>query len=293
MIAGAILITGAQGQVGSALAALCARENIAHLAVDRAAMDMTSPDQIEAVVASRQWGAVVNCAAYTAVDRAESEATLAFSVNATGAGVLAESAARQGAIMIQLSTDYVFDGTNNDAYEADDALHPLSVYGASKAEGETRVRSASARHIIVRTAWVMSSGPANFLNTMVRLARARDEVGVVDDQVGSPTFAADLAEAIFHLATRPAGQGRILHYTNAGYASWYDVANQIFTTMGRLGHRVPRLQKIATSDYPTPVRRPANSRLVTSPLFAELGKSPRPWQVALQEVVTERLDRND
>lgn len=291
MIDAPILITGAHGQVGSALAAICAREGVAHVAVGRAEMDMAAPDQIAAVVAGRQWRSIVNCAAYTAVDRAESEAMLAFSVNAAGVAILAESTAQQGTALIHLSTDYVFDGKKDGPYEPGDALHPLSVYGASKAEGEERVRAASARHTIVRTAWVMSAGPANFLNTMVRLAGERDEVGVVGDQFGSPTLAADLAGALFHLATRSAGEGCILHYTNAGYASWYDVAGHIFRTMERLGHRIPRLRKISTGEYPTPVARPVNSRLVTSPLFGELGISPRTWQAALQEAVAECVER--
>jgi dTDP-4-dehydrorhamnose reductase len=284
------LVTGGSGQVGGAVAALARRNGLPVVAPGRAECDLADPAAIRAFVDRGPWRAIVNCAAYTAVDRAESEAGLAHAINAEAPRILAELAAAHGIPILHVSTDYVFDGTKDAPYLESDPVAPLGVYGSTKAAGEAAVRQAApGSHAIVRTAWVLSAGGANFLNTMLRLGEERDLVRVVDDQRGSPTSAADLAEVLLAIVDRDAATGETWHAVNDGDASWYDLAGHIFDRTAEAGRKTPRLEPIATQDYPTPAQRPANSRLATGKLRADLDLTLRPWRDAVDAILDERL----
>ena len=284
----AILVTGGGGQVGTGLAE--ANRGRFDLALPtRGQLDLASRAAIDEAVASRGWAAVINCAAYTAVDRAESEREAAWAINADAPAAFAEATARHGIPLLHVSTDYVFDGTGTRPYVEDDPVAPLGVYGASKEAGERAVRTAHPRALILRTAWVVSPWGHNFVKTMRRLGRERDLLRVVDDQHGCPTGAIDIAETLLTLAGRliadeatPTGT---YHFVNAGEASWYDLARAIFEFEAKAGRPVPRLEPIPTSAYPTPARRPANSRLSTAKIAANHGVVPRDWRAMLDELL--------
>ncbi|HWW63359.1 MAG TPA: dTDP-4-dehydrorhamnose reductase [Sphingomonadaceae bacterium] len=284
----AILVTGGTGQVGTGIAR--ANRGRFDLALPtRAELDLASPDRIAAMIGARDWTAVINCAAYTAVDRAEEDRETAFAINATAAAALAEAAAKRDIPFLHVSTDYVFDGAKAAPYVEQDPVAPLGVYGASKETGERVVRAAHPRALILRTAWVVSPWGHNFVKTMRRLGRERDLLRVVDDQHGCPTGAIDIAETLLTLAGRliaddatPTGT---YHFVNAGEASWYDLARAIFEFEAKAGRPVPRLEPIPTSAYPTPARRPANSRLSTAKIAANHGVVPRNWRAMLDELL--------
>ncbi|GAO40318.1 dTDP-4-dehydrorhamnose reductase [Sphingomonas changbaiensis NBRC 104936] len=275
-----ILVTGGTGQVGTALRQLGSRFGVEIVAPGREELDLTSPASIEAAIGSREWSAVLNCAAYTAVDKAESDAEGAYAVNAVAPELLALATGARGLRLLQVSTDYVFDGSKSDFYIEDDPVAPLGVYGASKEAGERGVRGANPDHIILRTAWVVSPWGHNFVKTMLRLGAERKQLRVVADQRGCPTSAIDIADALLTIATErgPAGT---YHFVNAGEASWCELARFVFD---RAGMDVD-VEAITTDDYPTPAKRPANSRLSTDKLQATFGIRPRPWQDAVGEVV--------
>jgi dTDP-4-dehydrorhamnose reductase len=281
------LVTGGSGQVGGAFIAQAADHDVQAFAPGREVLDLADPDAIRQFMTSNRFDLIVNCAAYTAVDKAETEAELAQSINALAPGILAEEAAKQGVPIIHVSTDYVFDGERAGAYVEDDAVAPLGVYGASKLAGEAAVRAANPHHAVLRTAWVLSAGGANFLNTMIRLAEARDEVGVVSDQIGCPTSASDIAHAL-HLIARTSQVGT-WHFVNDGVASWHDLARFIFAEMALRGLKVPRCNAITTAEYPTPARRPGNSVLNTMKFQADFGYKARNWQDAVREILQERF----
>lgn len=286
-----ILVTGGSGQVGGALASLARRRGFALAAPERAEFDLLDPAMMRAFVEGGEWTAIVNCAAYTAVDRAESEAGVAQAINADAPALLAELAAARNIPFLHMSTDYVFDGSKGAPYAETDAIAPLGVYGMTKAAGEAAVRQAAPHnHAIVRTAWVLSADGANFLNTMLRLACERDVVRVVADQVGCPTGATDLAEILLAIVERGAATGRTWHAVNDGATSWYGLAAHIFARAADAGLKTPRLEAIATSVYPTPARRPANSRLATTRLQRDLNLVLRPWQEAVNAILDERLN---
>src|SRR6185369_3702463 len=230
----------------------------------------------------------------TAVDRAESEPQAAFAINAEAPGIMARAAAARAIPLLHVSTDYVFDGSKPDAYSEEDPVAPLGVYGASKEAGERAVRDAGGCSIILRTAWVVSPWGHNFVKTMLRLGGERDELGVVADQVGCPTSAIDIAETLLILAERLLGDRRepcgTYHFVNSGQASWYDLASAVFAYAGARGMKIPRVNAIATADYPTPARRPANSRLSTAKLERTFGMKPRPWQEAVEEILVSLID---
>jgi dTDP-4-dehydrorhamnose reductase len=240
---------------------------------------------------------IVNAAAYTAVDKAETETELAQAINATAPKVMAEEATRLGATLIHVSTDYVFDGGKNTPYTEDDVTNPLGVYGRTKLEGEEGIRQTCTNHLILRTAWVYGSfGKVNFVKTMLRLFAEREEVRVVADQVGSPTWAADLAQAIATLVSQssqdpaqPNFPTGTYHYTNSGVASWYDFAVAICEEAKPLGFplKVQRIVPIATADYPTPAQRPAYSVLSGKKISAVLGSHPPHWRQALRQMLLE------
>ncbi len=276
-----ILVTGGTGQVGTALKARAGALGAELVTPGRDALDLLDAGAIDAAVAARDWGAIINCAAYTAVDEAEREPARAFALNAGAPGRLAAAAAARGIRLIHLSTDYVFDGSQDGYRLEDDAVAPLGVYGASKHAGEQAVCAAGGNHLIVRTAWVVSPWRRNFIRTMLRLGAAGGPIRVVDDQRGCPTSALDLADALLAITARGDGPGGTVHIVNAGEASWFELARFVFV---RAGLRVD-LRPIATGEYPTPARRPANSRLATERLRRDFGIDPRPWPDAVGEIV--------
>lgn len=282
-----ILVTGGQGQVGLELARLAWPERISLHFPTRAELDIGSQASVAAYLRTRPVDAIVNCAAFTAVDSAEQDPDLAFRINGEAPGWLADS----GVPLIHLSTDYVFDGTKDGYYREDDPVAPLGVYGASKLEGERAVRAGQSRAVILRTAWVVSAHRHNFLKTMLRAGAANPMLRVVDDQRGCPTSAADIASAlgivVSRLITDDAAPLGTYHFVNAGEATWCDLAREIFALSAALGGPSPEVAAIATADYPTPARRPANSRLSTDKIGADYGIRPRHWQAAIRDIVDE------
>jgi len=295
-----VLVTGARGQVGVeaalALGGLCDLT-----ALDRAALDLAEPATIAAQMRATRPDVIVNCAAYTAVDRAETDQAAAHAANAIGAGVLAEEAKRCGALLVHFSTDYVFDGEKRAPYLETDATNPLSVYGATKLAGERAIAAAGARHLILRTSWVYGPHGKNFLFTMLRLGREREELRVVDDQRGAPTSSRALARLVRELL-QPGGsaltrggvdaaaeRSGVYHATAAGETTWFGFAQAIFDEMrrqGRLDFTPPRLTAIHTSGYPTPARRPANSVLSGERLRAAFATSIPDWREGLAEAIS-------
>ncbi len=284
-----MLVTGGTGQVGSALLRRLGAAGVPTIAPDRRELDLCDPDGMRAYLDRTPFGALINCAAYTAVDRAEDEPDLAAVINARAPGIMAEEAARRGAPILHISTDYVFDGTGTGAYAEDASTNPLGVYGHTKLEGERAVRAANPHHAIIRTAWVVSADGANFLNTMLRLGRERSELAVVDDQQGCPTAADDIAEAVHAIWSQLGERGGTWHFVNAGEASWFDLARFIFSRAGRYGLHTPDVRPIATADYPTRARRPANSRLSTVRFERDFGLKPRVWQDAIAAIMTQKF----
>ena len=283
-----LLIFGAAGQVGRELVALAGARNVPILAMTRADVDIADPTAVTAVIAAQQPRLVVNAAAYTAVDKAETEPDLARRGNVEGPRVLAEASAAVGVPILHLSTDYVFDGSKTGAYTEDDPIAPLGVYGRTKAEGEAAVRGANPRHAILRTAWVYGTYGNNFLKTMMRLAAERDRLRVVGDQHGCPTATADIAEAILAVdaaMARDPDLAGTFHFAGTGQTSWHGFAEAIVAAQAAHTGKRPPVDAIATSDYPTPAARPANSVLDSSRFAAAFGYRAKPWQERTSEVV--------
>jgi dTDP-4-dehydrorhamnose reductase len=283
---GPILITGAAGQLGFELQRL-APAGVDLLPVDVQQLDLTRSDAVEAFIAAHRPAAIINCAAYTAVDRAESEPELAEAVNVRAAASLAASASRHGARLIQISTDFVFGGATSRPWQPDDATAPQSVYGRTKRDGEQVVLDALGdRALVLRTAWLYSEHGSNFVRTMLRLMRERDEVRVIADQIGTPTWANSLAGTIWAAIAAPEVHGT-LHWTDAGVASWYDFAVAIQEeglACGVLSRTVP-VTPIATGEYPTPAARPSFSVLDKSATIRALGVTPAHWRVNLRRML--------
>ena len=289
-----LLLIGSRGQLGSELQTILPPQyNL--VALDRQQLDLTDSKAIRDAVESAQPQLIINAAAYTAVDRAESEPGLAEAVNAIAPGILAESAAQIGSPFIHVSTDYVFDGQQSRPYQETDETCPLGVYGRTKQAGEAAVQAAGGHALIVRTAWVYSArGKGNFVKTMLRLGAEHQEIRVVADQVGAPTWAQDLARAIAHLSDRlleenpsPTLEPGIYHFTNSGVASWYDFAVAIFEEARSQGFplKVERVRPIATEEYPTPASRPAYSVLSCAKISAVLGAPPPHWRQGLRQML--------
>jgi len=272
-----ILLTGRNGQVGWEL-----QKALAPLgeltALGRAELDLRDAGRIREAVRASNADAIVNAAAYTAVDKAESEREAAFAVNASAAGVLAEEAKRSGALLVHYSTDYVFDGEKPAPYVEEDEPNPINAYGASKLAGERAIAASGCRTLILRTSWVYGPRGANFYLTMLRLARERPELRVVDDQVGAPTSSIEIARATLHML-RPGAHG-LYHLSAAGRTSWCGFARAI---LARAGIATP-VVAIRTEDYPAPAKRPRNSRLDCSRLRADFGVALAPWEEGLAEV---------
>jgi len=286
-----VLIIGGSGQLGRELAAVPWPDDVAPVAPGRAAADLTDRNAIASILADGDWAAVINVAAFTGVDAAEEAMAAAFAANALGPAILAEETRRRGVPLIHVSTDYVFDGKKPAAYDEDDATGPLGVYGASKLAGELAVRAGNPRHLIVRTSWLCGRYGKNFARTMLRLAETRDTLRVVDDQHGTPTAAPDLAGALIKLATSPDLRDRAgtYHFANRGETTWCGLARMIFAQSVARGGPSATVEAITTADYPTPARRPSNSRLSTARIERDFGIVPRAWEEALADVVDDLL----
>lgn len=288
-----IAVTGKQGQVVSALLERGSVAGVEIVAVGRPELDLVDRASIRTVLSQIKPNVIVSAAAYTAVDKAESEEALAFAVNAEGATAIAEVAKELGVPIVHLSTDYVFSGDKEGLYVESDATGPVSAYGRSKLAGEEGVATANPNHVILRTAWVYSPFGANFLKTMLRLAETRDTLNVVADQRGSPTSAIDIADAVIAIAKRLSADKDdklrgIFHLTGSGEATWADFAEAIFAGLRAKNGKAVSVGRITTMDYPTPAKRPANSRLSNNKLKQTYGIVLPDWKESTN-VVLERL----
>ncbi|MBE9166449.1 dTDP-4-dehydrorhamnose reductase [Pleurocapsales cyanobacterium LEGE 06147] len=288
-----ILLIGITGQLGQEL-----QHTLAPLGkvigLSRQGLDLSQPNKIRQAIAAIKPNIIVNAAAYTAVDRAETEPELAKAINSVAPTVMAEEAQKRGATLVHISTDYVFDGRNYTPYTEADSPNPIGVYGKSKLMGEEGVRKNCARHLILRTAWVYGSrGHGNFVKTMVRLGGEREELRVVADQIGTPTWSYDLAKAIAQLLSSYTEEVEIsmgtYHFTNSGVASWYDFAIAIFAEAQPLGFplKIKRVAPITTAEYPTPARRPAYSVLSKVKIAKVLGDYPPYWRDSLKQMLVQ------
>lgn len=288
-----VLVIGGSGQLGIELTRAALPSGWSLGAPARDMFDIANTSAIAALVAAQRPDIIINASGYTAVDKAESEPELAFALNRDGPGALANAAAAVDAALVHVSTDYVFSGDGDRAYLEADPKAPLGVYGRSKSEGEDAVLTADARAAIVRTSWVFSPHRANFVKTMLRLGETREEIGIVADQHGRPTSARDLAETCIalaqHLHNHDARAEGVFHLANTGDTTWADFAEAIFAGAAQRGRKSVRVNRISTADYPTPARRPANSRLDTTKISALLGTPPRAWRTALDECLDELL----
>ena len=277
-----ILVTGAKGQLGreAVLALRAAGEDV--IGIDREELDISRPAQVTAGIAAHGADWVINCAAYTQVDRAEEQREQAFLVNRDGARAVAEGVKRYGGGLLHLSTDFIFGGEQSHPYREDDAAAPLGVYGQSKWEGERAVREVLPGAIVLRTAWVYGEHGNNFVKTMLRLAAERDELRVVDDQVGTPSWTGDIVTAMQTLINKDASG--IYHFTNEGVASWYDFAEEIVTRARQLGLPVKAKQviPIPSAAYPTPAKRPAYSVLSKEKIRSVLDYPIPHWRESLE-----------
>ncbi|WP_416740483.1 dTDP-4-dehydrorhamnose reductase [Pseudomonas sp. NFX71] len=281
-----ILISGQHGQVSSELQKRLTV--LGELVVPgRDQLDLAQPEQIRQQVRRVRPDLIINAAAYTAVDKAESEKAAAFSVNAEAPGILAEEAAALGIPLIHYSTDYVFDGSKTAPYNEADEPHPLGVYGKSKLAGEQAITAVKGKHLILRTSWVYSTHGRNFLLTMQRLLQEKPELRIVADQIGAPTWAGTIANSTLALIERwqagETGAWGTYHLTAQGETSWFGFAQAIGEALREQGKPCANLLPITTSDYPTPASRPLNSRLDCSRLQREWGVSQPDWQTALRE----------
>lgn len=286
-----ILVTGGTGQVGLELLRQPWPAGVTLLAPSRGELDLACGDSISAWFASREVHCIINPAAYTAVDLAEDNVGAAFRANAQGPAWLADIARERDIPLLHVSTDYVFDGALDRPYHEEDTVAPLGVYGASKVAGELAVRAGAPRHVIVRTAWVISAHRNNFLKTVLRLSGERPELRIVADQHGCPTSAGDIAEALRtialnHLADRSAPSGTY-HFVNRGSTTWYGLAKAVMSASRAKGQPAVPVSPITSADFPTRARRPVNSRLDTTKIHSDFGIAPRPWQEVVEQIVSE------
>jgi len=285
-----ILLVGCNGQLGREICRLGDGKEFQLLPMDLPELDITDASAVDKAVRQPGIFLVINASAYTAVDLAEADPDTAFAVNKNGPAHLASSCAEAEIPLFHISTDYVFDGKAKRPYIESDPISPIGVYGRSKAEGEAEVRKKLNRHIIIRTSWLCSIHGKNFVKTILRLANENEEIRIVSDQIGCPTFASDLAEAVMGIASRYRDKGEIpwgtYHYCGKGETTWYDFAEQIIE-FGRKYQPVKTrfIRPIRTEDYPTPARRPAYSVLDCSLIRKNFGIQPQPWKESLHETV--------
>lgn len=290
-----LVVTGKQGQLVRSLSERGAAQGIDVVAIGRPEVDLIDPGAVAGAVEAARGDIVINAAAYTAVDRAESEPDLAMAVNCEGARAVALAAARLGRPVIQISTDYVFDGALDRPYREDDSVNPLGAYGRSKLAGERAVAQANPRCAIVRTSWVFSPFGQNFVKTMLRLGETRDEINVVADQWGGPSYGLDLADALIAMSaamhSRPdeAGLAGVFHMSGAGETNWAELAQAVFDEAAEHGRKPVKVSPIATAQYPTPAARPANTRLDTSKLARQFGLALPDWRSSVADCVRRLL----
>lgn len=288
-----ILISGAQGQVGKELAAIANKRNYNVIAASRNELDVTQEHDVVAFISEHAPDIVINAAAYTAVDKAEEEQDRAYAINHDGAKNLAIACSKQQIPLLHISTDYVFDGSKTEPYNENDNVSPLGVYGLSKWQGEQAVRQQLAEHILLRVAWVFGAQGNNFVKTMLRLAKERDELNVVADQFGGPSPAKNIAETLITLAERYQKDKTLpwgtYHYCGAAKTNWCDFAKEIFNQANekKLINKVVQVNPITTAEYPTPAKRPKNSMLDCSKIKDTFGIDMPEWKNALSEVLTE------
>lgn len=293
-----IVVTGREGQVARSLVERASGTPTEIVTIGRPELDLAGPaDSIVAEIELARPDAIVSAAAYTHVDKAEGESQLAYAVNEDGSRAVAQAASNLGVPLVHVSTDYVFDGSKASPYVEDDPTEPTSVYGASKLAGERAVLAEHPNSAVLRTAWVYSPFAANFVKTMLRLAGEREDIGVVSDQRGNPTSALDIADGILrvvaNLAENPDPQFRgTFHMTASGEASWAEFAEAIFATSADQGGPVARVRPIASADYPTAAKRPANSRLNSERLARVHGVSLPDWHASLNKVVSRLVGPN-
>ena len=283
-----ILLIGSTGQVGQEL--LTTLKPLGELTIlNRQQLDLTKPHELKDAIASIKPKVIVNAAAYTAVDKAETESELAMAVNAVAPEIMGEMAHKISANLIHISTDYVFDGQHYTNYKEDHVTNPLGIYGKSKLLGEIGIRKNCDQHIILRTAWVYGAqGHGNFVKTMLRLGQEKEELRIVEDQIGTPTWSYDIANAIANILKKeteiPSGT---YHYTNSGVASWYDFALAIFEEARQFNFplKIQKVLPITTAEYPTPAQRPANSVLSKVKFTHTLGIYPPHWRDSLKKML--------
>ena len=286
-----LLIVGSKGQLGTELVLQSGLHE--SVSVDRDELDITDAVGVASFVSKTCPDVVINAAAYTAVDKAESDRDMAFAVNRDGPANLAKICSQKHIPLIHVSTDYVFDGTKAGAYIESDPIAPLGVYGESKAAGEAMVCEICPEHLILRTSWVFSSHGNNFVKTMLRLGAERESLGVVSDQFGKPTSAAELARIILQILPMMNGRWGTYHLAQPEVTSWYGFAGQIFHEARGQGLKlnISQLNSISTADYPTPAKRPGNSELDCTKLEAAFGVNIRPWKNSLAELVCNLSDQ--
>lgn len=284
-----ILILGRNGQVAQELARIPWPRSVETMIAGRAECDLAEAGAAERTIKSFRPNIIINAAAYTAVDRAEKEKSAARRLNAEAIGEIAQAAAAHGAKLIHISTDYVFDGSGSAPWRETDTCRPLSVYGSTKREGEEAIRAAQQEHVILRTSWVFSRHGTNFVKTMLRLGQTRDEVAIVGDQVGGPTAAADVAQTAARIAAEMVHGKRAFgtyHFAGTPDTSWYGFACAIFERAATHGLKIPSTtREITTAEYPTPARRPLNSRLDCGAIARGWGIARPSWQTALDACV--------
>ena len=288
-----ILLTGRNGQVGGDLYPLLTKMGEV-LATDRSSLDLTRPENVRECVRTFRPDVIINAAAYTAVDKAESEPDLAHGINTVAPGVFAEEAAKCGARFIHYSTDYVFDGRKTEPYIESDPVNPLNVYGRTKAAGEEAITHTDCAHLILRTSWVYSRRGSNFLLTILRLAREREELRIVNDQIGAPTSSQSIAEITVQILQHCLRQAPsklttkgIYHLTAAGHCSWYEFTCEILRRASSQDFRVKKVSPIPSTEYVKPARRPLNSRLDCSKIVKAFGVNLIDWHTSLGSVVEE------
>ena len=285
-----ILLTGINGQVGRALLQQLSDCDVVGLSRD--ALDLSSSDAIRSIIREIKPDLIINPAAYTAVDKAESEPDLAYAINATAPQIMAEEAAKLGSTLIHFSTDYVYDGQKSTPYIETDAVNPQSVYGKSKLAGEVAIQAVGLPHVILRTSWVYGAYGKNFLKTILRLASEREQLGIVVDQIGAPTSSMSIATALDELVAQWDGQqSGVYHFTNTGNTSWHGFACEIVRQYKALNYLpalitdLEAIKPLTTADYPTPASRPANSCLDNAKLQQDFGIALPTWQASLQKVM--------
>lgn len=284
-----VLITGSHGQVGYCLTNILAeRDDVDLIAYDRDVLDITNESQVASVLTELAPDVIINCAAHTAVDKAETDVEMSYAINRDGPRHLAQAAESLDAVMLHISTDYVFDGDKAEPYLETDTPNPKGIYGQSKLAGEEAVAAHCSRHAILRTAWVFGEHGNNFVKTMLRLGRDRPELGIIGDQFGGPTYAGDIALALISIMDKFEGkeQSGVYHFSGEPHVSWYQFAIAIFEAAA--GHGVlmipPVVNEITTDQYPLPAPRPANSRLDCSKIKAVFGIEPSNWTSALNNI---------